>query len=168
MICQGATLKYVKIAPREQWLHQYTAMRRKTARKGCEPTDVATMQLPQELNSSICKKILLEFKMVLAEAKVKHKKEHPRSTFPSELALTFNGCVIFAHTGSRQVMIRADDGLLTWIRQGFQKALEKQYDTETSALAAMSQPLIACGEEKVSHYCGLSALGVRDKVTLLP
>ena len=108
------------------------------------------MQLPQESNSSICKKILLEFKMVLAEANVKHKKEHPRSTFPSELALTFNGCVIFAHTGSRQVMIRADDGLLKWIRQGFQKALEKQLDTEISEVAALSQPLVACGVEKVS------------------
>ena len=164
----GSIHKYVKIAPKEQWLHQYTAMQRKIARKGCEPKDVATMQMPKDSNSSICKQILLEFKLVVFEAKLKHKKENPKTPFPSELALTFNGCVIFANTGLRHVMMRADDGLLKWVRQGFQKALEKQYDAEVNALQAMSQPLIACGEAKVNHYCGLSSIGVRDKVTWLP
>ena len=64
--------------------------------------------------------------------------------------------------------MRADPGLLKCVRQGFQKALGKQYNAEVSVLKAMSQPLIACGEAQVNHYCGLSALGVRDKVTLLP
>ena len=41
------------------------------------------------------------------------------------------------------------------------------FQAEFSALTALSQPFIACGEEKVFHYSG-NALGVRDKICWVP
>ena len=158
---------YVKVAPKEAWVIQYVGMQRKAWRKGLEPTGLATMQTAKESNSTFCKKILLEFRKVIAEAKGKHKKKF-QSAFPGELALKFNGCEIFARSNTRQLHIRADDALLEWIRKGFQKALELHFDDEFKSLRASGQlVLVACGEEKVSHYSGM-ALGVRDKIYWVP
>ena len=118
----------------------------KTWRKGLEPTALATMQSAKESNSAFCKKILLEFRSVVREAKDKHKKRY-QSVFPSELALTFHGCEIFASSGTRQLLIRADNALMKWIRVGFQQALELHFQAEYNAVTASSQPFIACGEE---------------------
>ena len=156
----------MKVAPYEAWLVQYVGLRRKAYRKGCEPTELAHTQLAKDSNRSICKQLLLEFKNVVADAKEKHEKRY-QNPFPHVLALTFNGCDIFASTGTRQLMIRADDALLKWIRKGFQQALDDHFKAELSAGKAMSQPLIACSEEKVFHYSG-NALGVRDKICWVP
>ena len=107
---------------------------------------MATMQSAKESNSTFRKKILLEFRKVVGEAKGKHKKPF-QSVFPSELALTLNKCEIFASSGTRQLLIRADDALLKWIRVGFQQALELHFEAEFNAVKASSQPLIACGED---------------------
>ena len=125
---------------------EYVGIRRKAWRKGFEPTELANMQSAKESNRSICEQILLEFRKVVAQAKEKHKKRY-QTLFPPKLALTFNGCEFFASSGTRQLMIRADDALLKWIREGLQQALDKHFQAELSALKAMSQPLIVCGEE---------------------
>jgi len=124
------------------------------------------MQSAKESNSAFCKKILLEFRSVVREAKEKHKRRY-QSVFPTELALTFNGCEIFASSGTRQLLIRADDALINWIRKGFQKALDLHFKAEFEAVTASSQQFIACGEEKVFHYSG-NALVVRDKIFWVP
>ena len=108
---------YVKVAPKEAWVIQYVNIRRTKWRNGLSPTDLATMQTAKESNSAFCKKILLEFRKVVLDAKATQKKKSS-SAFPSELALKFNGCEIFARSSTRQLHFRADDALLTWIRVG--------------------------------------------------
>ena len=63
--------------------------------------------------------------------------------------------------------IRAGDAAPKWVREGLQKMLEKHFDEEVAKQSAISQPFIACGEEKVFHYSGV-ALGVRDKIVWKP
>ena len=103
---------------------------------------------------------------VVAEAKEKHKKRHVQG-FPQELQVKFDGCEVFASAGTRQIMIRVDDVSVKWIREGFQQTFEKHIEAEMGAVKAMSQPLIACGQEKVSPYSGM-CLGVRDKTFWMP
>ena len=109
---------------------------------------------------------MLGFRKVVALAKEKHKRKF-QTLFPSELAFTFNKCEMFAASGTRQLLIRADDALLKWIREGLQKALGLHFHAEYGVLKALSQPFIACGEEKVFHYSG-NAPGVRDKIYWVP
>ena len=152
---------YVKVASREEWLIQFAHLRRKMHRKGLDRKDVATMQSAKESNATFCKKILLEFRKVVKEAQDAHKKSYD-SPFPPEIALTFNECDIFVRTSTRQMHIRADDTFLTWIRKGFEQALDAHFKSEFDAVAAHSQ-LIACGEDNVFNYTG-QKLGVRDKI----
>ena len=156
---------YVKVGSREAWLIQFANLRRKAYREGLSATDVATMQSAKESNSTFCKKIILEFRKVVMDAKATHKKTFS-SAFPSELALKFNGCEIFARSSTRQMHIRADDALLTWLRAGFQQALVTHFKAEFEAMTASSQ-LIACGEGNVFNYTG-QGVGVRDKIFWIP
>ena len=50
-----------------------------------------------------------------------------------------------------------------WIREGFHSLVVQQLEEDRKNKEAMSQPLIACGQERVFRYSG-GALGVRDKI----
>ena len=114
----------------------------------------------------LCKKLLLEFKKVAAETEDKYKKQYKKE-FPSELAVTLGGCLISASTCTRQLLIRVGEAVNKWIHEGFHSFVLKHVEEELKTMKAMSQPLIACGEEKVFRYSG-SALGVRDKILWAP
>ena len=62
--------------------------------------------------------------------------------------------------------IRADAAFVTWIRKGFQQALEAHFKSEFEAMTSSSQ-LVACGEENVFNYTG-QGVGVRDKIFWIP
>ena len=101
--------------------------------------------------------MLLEFKKVVAETKDEYKKQY-KNDFPSELAVALGGCLISVSTCARQILIRVGEDVNKWIREGFHSLVLKHFEEELKTMKAMSQPLIACGEEKVVHYSG-SALG---------
>ena len=71
----------------------------------------------RESNAMLCKKMLLEFKKVIAEAKGKYAKQ-TKKDFLAELAVHLGGCLIIASTCTRQLLIRVGDDLNKWIRDG--------------------------------------------------
>jgi len=50
------TTKYVRLAPKEAWVIQYTNLRRKAWRKGLEPTVLTQMQSAKESNSAFVRR----------------------------------------------------------------------------------------------------------------
>ena len=110
----------------------------------------------------LCKKVLLEFKKVIAEAKTKYLKKFKKE-FPAELAVTLGDCLVVVSTCTRQLLIRVGDDLNKWIREGFLSLVVQHLEEDHRKTEAMSQPLIACGEDRVFRYSG-GALGVRDKI----
>ena len=66
-------------------------------------------------------------------------------------------------TCTRQLLIRVGEEAGKWIREGFQSMVVLQLAEDRKAEEAISQPLIACGRERVFNYSG-EALGVRDKI----
>ena len=93
------------------------------------------------------------------EAKEKYKTKYKKD-FSTELAVNLGGCLIIASTCTRQLLIRVGDDLNKWIREGFHSLVLKHLEEDQKTMQAMSQPLIACGEDRVFHYSG-RALGVR-------
>ena len=153
----------MKVAPNEQWLVQYVGYQRKLCRKD---NLWCTIKGAKESNGLLCKKMLLEFKKVVAETKDKYKKQY-KNDFPSEWAVTLGGCLISVSTCARQLLIRVGEDVNKWIREGFHSLVLKPFEEELKTMKAMSLPLIACGEEKLFHHSG-RALGVRDKMFWTP
>ena len=75
--------------------------------------------------------------------------------------------MIIASTCTRQLLIRVGDDLNKWIREGFHSVVVQHPEEDQKTMQAMSQPMIACGEDRVFHYSG-GAFGVRDKIVWEP
>ena len=153
----AAGSKYLKVAPTEQWLVQYVGYQRKLCRK--DNTECNTKGA-NESYRLLCKKLLLEFKKVVAETKDKYKKQYKKE-FPSELAVTLGGCLISASTCTRQLLIRVDKDVNKWIHEGFHSFVRKHFEGELKTLKAISQPRIACGEDCFATLAAHLAIGTR-------
>ena len=88
-------------------------------------------------NAMLCKKMLLELKKAIAEAKEKYANQYKKD-FPAELAVHLGGCLIIASTCTRQLLIRVGDDLNKWIREGFHSVVVQHLEEDQKTMQALS------------------------------
>ena len=67
---------FLKVSPYEQWLIDYVGGQRKQMKRDLKAKEVETsIKWARSSNAMLCKKVLLEFKKVIAEAKANYVKK---------------------------------------------------------------------------------------------
>ena len=154
----GTDTMFIKVAPHELWLAQFTTACRKHALRGYEQTKDKKVRFGRNLAKVVCREMLLEFGRVLKVARKSYKK------VPDALPVNLHGCELVAFPCARQLSVVADVATARLIQTEFHKEVTQLLAAE---LQAMSQPA-ALAEASMGFSTQAQRAGVRDKIHWIP